>query len=200
MNLLKAMTMKKRIAIFASGNGSNFEALAAACESGEIDAEVALCVVDKPGAYVVERAKKFGVPVLEFRPKDFSGRKEYETMIVECLKKENVELICLAGYMRIVGDTLLNAYGGRIINIHPSLLPSFKGADGIGMAMEAGVKVYGVTIHYVDATLDGGKIIDQISLHYDGNDRDVLEPMIHKLEHRLYPDVVARLLNHNPMA
>lgn len=188
------MERKKRMAIFASGNGSNFEALAQACADGRIEGEVALCVTDRPGAYVTERARRFGVPVVEFRPKDYAGRAAFETMLLEKLREADIDLICLAGYMRIVGDVLLNAYPQRIINIHPALLPSFKGADGIGDAMAYGVKVYGVTIHYVDHTLDGGRIIDQASLHYDGNDRDELEPMIHALEHQLYPAVADRLL------
>lgn len=189
------MERKKRLAIFASGNGSNFEALAQACADGRIHGEVALCVTDRPGAYVTQRAARFGVPVIEFRPKDYASRSDFETMLVDELRRADIDLICLAGYMRIVGDVLLGAYPERIINIHPSLLPSFKGADGIGMAMDYGVKVYGVTIHYVDKTLDGGKIIDQMALHYEGHDREELEPMIHALEHKLYPAVVENLLS-----
>lgn len=109
-----------------------------------------------------------------------------------------MELICLAGYMRIIGDVLLENYGGRIINIHPSLLPAFRGADAIGQALEYGVKVFGVTIHYVDATLDGGKIISQVAVAYDGSDREELEPLIHAQEHILYPRTVARILDSLP--
>ena len=184
----------KRIAVFASGNGSNFEALAKACADGAIDAEIALCVTDKPGADVVERAARFTVPVLEFKPKDFSSKEEYESMIVDCLQKENVELICLAGYMRIVGKKLLEAFPNRIINIHPSLLPAFPGVDAIGQALNYGVKVFGVTIHYVDETLDGGKIISQVAIPYDGNDREEIEPMVHANEHKLYVETVRKLL------
>lgn len=186
--------MKHRIAIFASGNGSNFEALAQACADGRIDAEVVLCVTDKPGAYVTERARRFGVPVLEFRPKDYPGKEHFERMLVEALDECRVELVCLAGYMRIVGDVLLSAYGGRIINIHPALLPAFKGAHAIRDSFEYGVKVYGVTIHHVDATLDGGRIIAQEAVPYTGNDIDELETLIHAAEHRLYPATVASLL------
>ena len=191
--------MKKNIAVFASGNGSNFEALAKACREGEIGARVALCITDKPGAYVVERAAKYDVPVVEFKPKDYASKEEYEKMLVATLNEEEVNLICLAGYMRIVGPVLLDAFSNRIINIHPSLRPSFPGVDAIGQALEYGVKVFGVTIHYVDETLDGGKIIDQASLHYDGADRDVLEPMIHDLEHKLYVATVARLIRNLPL-
>ena len=186
--------MKKRIAIFASGNGSNFEALAKGCADGRIDADVALCVCDRPGAYVVERAHNAGVAVVELRPKDFGSKEEYEKEIVRLLKEKHVDLICLAGYMRIIGPNLLKEYEGRIINIHPSLLPAFPGVDAIGQAMDYGVKVYGVTIHYVDSTLDGGKIIAQSAIPYEGDDREELEPMVHSREHILYVDTVAKLL------
>lgn len=187
--------MKRKIAVFASGNGTNFEALANACADGRLDAEIVLCVTDKPGAYVVERARRHDVPTIEFRPKDFASKAEFETMLVNELRSRGVELICLAGYMRIIGDVLLENYGGRIINIHPSLLPAFRGADAIGQALEYGVKVFGVTIHYVDATLDGGKIISQVAVAYDGSDREELEPLIHAQEHILYPRTVARILD-----
>ena len=185
----------KKIAVFASGNGSNFEALAKGCQRGDIRAEIVLCVTDHPGAYVTERAKKFGVPVLELRQKDFPGKEEYEKAILSMLEEKEVELICLAGYMRIVGKVLLEAFPNRILNIHPSLLPAFPGVDAIGQAMNYGVKVYGVTIHYVDETLDGGKIIAQRALDYDGKDRDELESMIHAMEHVLYVETVAKLVN-----
>lgn len=186
---------KKRIAIFASGNGSNFEALAKACADGRIDGEVVICVTDRPGAYVTERASRLGVPVLEFRPRDYASKAEFETMLLENLREREVDIICLAGYMRIIGDVLLRAYEGRIVNIHPSLLPAFQGADAIGQALAYGVKIYGVTVHYVDHTLDGGKIIMQAAVEYDGNDREELEPMIHAREHVLYPAAVQKLID-----
>ena len=195
MNPESTTDMKKRLAIFASGNGSNFEAIAQACADGSLCAEVALCVTDKPGAYVTERARKFNVPVIEFRPRDFASKSEFETMLVNAMRERNIDLICLAGYMRIAGDVLLNAYEGRIINIHPSLLPAFKGVDAIGQAMDYGVKVYGVTVHYVDSSLDGGKIIAQTAVPYEGENREELEHMIHSQEHILYPATVGRLLS-----
>lgn len=186
--------MKKKLAIFASGNGSNFEAIAQACAEDRIDAEVVLCVTDKPGAYVTKRAEKFGVPVLEFRPKDYHSKADFEKMLVEHLRDYKVDLVCLAGYMRIVGDVLLSAYSNRIINIHPALLPAFKGAHAIKDAFEYGVKVYGVTIHYVDSSLDGGKIISQAAVPYGGNDIDELESLIHAQEHILYPATIQNLV------
>lgn len=186
----------KRIAVFASGNGSNFEALAQACAEGMIrDAEIALCVCDRPGAFVETRAASFDIPCLSLRPKDYASKAEYEKIIADRLDAEDVELVCLAGYMRLIGDELLSRYGGRIINIHPSLLPAFPGAHGIKDAFDYGVKVFGVTIHNVDATLDGGKIIAQQAVPYDGDDVEELESLIHKAEHQLYPATVDRILN-----
>ena len=188
------MNDKKKIAIFASGSGSNFEAIANACNKGRINAKVALCVCDHPGAYVTERAKRLGIPVLELRPKSYPSKADYEKTVLEALKKYEVEFIALAGYMRIVGETLLNSYEGKIINIHPSLLPAFPGVDAIGQALKYGVKVFGVTVHYVDSTLDGGKIISQAAIPYDGDDREELEAMIHAREHALYVSTLRSLL------
>ena len=128
--------MKARIAIFASGSGTNFEALVAACESGRIDADTVLMVCDKPGAKVIERAERHGIEAFVFSPKAYASKADFEREIVARLRERGVDLICLAGYMRLIGDVLLEAYGGRIINIHPSLLPAFKGAHAIRDAFE----------------------------------------------------------------
>lgn len=183
-----------RIAVFASGNGSNFEALAQACADGVLPARIALLVVDKPGAGVIKRAERFGIETLVLSPRDFASKEEYEDAIRHRLDELGVELVCLAGYMRIVGKTLLNSYGGRILNIHPALLPAFKGAHAIQDAFDFGVKVFGVTIHFIDDTVDGGKIVSQVAVPYEGSDIDELEAMIHRAEHRLYVDTVRRLL------
>lgn len=187
--------MKQKIAIFASGNGSNFEALANACIQGRINAETVICVCDHPGAYVTERAKRKNIRVLELKTKNFSSKAEYEYVILKELEKENVDWICLAGYMRVIGKTLLDKFSGRIVNIHPSLLPSFKGLDAIGQAMDYGVKVFGITVHYVDQTLDGGRIISQVAIPYEGNDREELEEIIHAHEHALYVETMIDLIN-----
>ena len=185
---------KLRIAVFASGYGSNFEAIAKACQSGELEAEVVLMVCDKPTARVNSLADELGVERMTFSAKDYASKAEYEAKIVERCKALGVELICLAGYMRLVGETLMGAYEGRMINIHPSLLPSFAGKDAIERAMEWGVKVYGATIHYVDSTLDGGKIIAQRAIPYEGDSIDELMAMIHPLEHQLYIDTIKKLI------
>ncbi len=184
----------KRIAIFASGNGTNFEALAQACLSGTIEAEVALMVCDKPGAGVIARAERLGIPSLVLSPRDFGSKADYEAVIVEALQQSGVSLICLAGYMRIVGETLLGSFPEAIINVHPSLLPSFKGARAIEQALEYGVKVFGVTIHFVSEELDSGAIIDQASFRYEGNSIEELEQMVHEVEHPLYVGSIQKLV------
>ena len=138
--------MTKRIAVFASGEGSNFEAIAAACKCGRIRARVVLVVCDRPSAHVVERAAQHGIETFAFNPKNYASKADYEREIVARLDYAQVDLVCLAGYMRLLSHVVLDAYEGRIINIHPSLLPAFKGAHAIEQAFEYGVKIYGVTI------------------------------------------------------
>jgi phosphoribosylglycinamide formyltransferase 1 len=183
--------MTLRIAVFASGSGSNFQALADAAHSGKLDVKIELLVCDKPKAGAVGRAERAGIPVLALRPKDFESREAYESAILTELRARGVELIVLAGYMRIVGATLLDAYMGRMINIHPSLLPSFPGLDGIGQALAHGVRVTGVTVHYVDGGMDTGPIIAQRAVEIEPDDTvDSLAERIHAVEHQLYPEVL----------
>lgn len=185
----------KRIAIFASGEGSNFQVLADACRQGEIPAEAALMVCDRPTARVNERADRMGIERFTFSPRDYASKAEYEREIVRRLDEKGIDLVCLAGYMRILSDELLGAYGGRIVNIHPSLLPAFKGAHAIEQALAYGVKVFGVTVHWVDATLDGGRIIAQRAFEYDGDDIEELEARIHAVEYPLYVETIKKLLD-----
>ncbi|ALC83877.1 MULTISPECIES: phosphoribosylglycinamide formyltransferase [Bacillus] len=188
----------KKIAVFASGTGSNFEAICNRLSLENWDAEIALVVSDKPNAKVLEKAEKAGVPTYAFQPKSFAGKEEFETAILEQLKLRQVEWIILAGYMRLIGSTLLRAYPQRIVNIHPSLLPAFPGKDAIGQALTQGVKVTGITVHYVDEGMDTGPIIAQRALPIqEGETREQLENKMHKLEHELYPEVIKKLLQQN---
>lgn len=184
------------LAIFASGNGTNFEAIAEAIKEGKIqNAEIKILIVDHEDAYAIKRAESLHIPYKVFLLKNYPGKKEYEEDILSTLKENSIDLICLAGYMKIISDTLLSAYENKIINIHPALLPSFKGAHGIQDAFDYGCKVFGVTIHYVSKELDGGKIIAQRAFEYDGDNVEELEKKIHEVEHVLYPETINRLIN-----
>ena len=186
----------RNIAVFASGNGSNFEAIVRACKENKIEgATVSLLVCDRHDAYVLERAKKLDIKPFVFDPKSYSSKKEYEQNILDVLRANDIHIICLAGYMRIVGDTLLEAFPNRILNIHPSLLPSFKGAIAIIEAFEFGVKVFGVTVHLIDNTIDGGTIIAQRAFEYHGDSLEEVEHRIHEIEYQLYPEAINTLLS-----
>lgn len=187
--------MATKIAVFASGSGSNFQAIQEAIERGDLQASIELVVTDKPGAFVVTRANNFGIEVLELAPKTFESKAAYEEAIITALRAKDVEWVVLAGYMRLVSDVLLNAYPNRIVNIHPSLLPSFPGKDAIGQAMEHGVKVTGVTVHYVDAGMDTGPIIAQAVVEVVDGDRTATEQRIHQVEHELYTKTLNVLFN-----
>ena len=185
----------KNICIFASGNGTNFEAIVDAVNNGIIEnAKVVMLIVDRKNAYAILRAKRLNVEYRYVNATKFNSREDYEREIVNIISPLNIDLICLAGYMKIITNVLLDAYKGKIINIHPALLPSFKGAHGINDAFNFGCKVFGVTIHHVSSELDGGKIIAQKAIEYYGNDVLELEGKIHDIEHVLYPDVVNKLL------
>ena len=184
-----------RLAVFASGEGSNFEAIAKACSDGRLDARVVLMVCDRPGAPVVEKARRMGIASFVFSPRDYESKSSYETEILGELKRREVDLICLAGYMRIVSEVLLRPYEGRILNIHPSLLPSFKGAHAVEQALEYGVKVFGVTVHYVSAELDSGRIIAQRSFEYEGDSAQQVHALGQKIEHELYPEAIQKVIN-----
>lgn len=187
-----------RIAVLASGSGSNFQAIAEAVQEKKIAAEIVLLFCDKKGAYVLERAENFGVPSVNFSPKDFSSKAEYEARLLDVLKEYDVELLVLAGYMRIMGPTILEAFPNRILNIHPSLLPNFPGLHGIKDAFEAQVAETGVTVHYVDAGVDTGPIIAQEKVTIAKEDTlEMLEEKIHAVEHQLYPRVVAEVVAKN---
>ncbi|SEO71889.1 phosphoribosylglycinamide formyltransferase-1 [Paenibacillus sophorae] len=182
-----------RIAVFASGQGSNFAALTQAQREGRLGGgTIELLVSDRPEAPVAQRAQEAGIPSLLLRPKDFESREEYETRIIEELQRREIGLIVLAGYMRLITPMLLSPYEGRIINIHPSLLPAFAGKDAIGQALAYGVKLTGVTVHFVDGGMDTGPVIAQRALTVkDGDTADTLAERIHRVEYELYPEVVA---------
>lgn len=185
----------KNIAIFASGSGSNFQAIVDAVQAKQLSANLSLLVCDQPGAYVIERAREAEISTFVFNAKDYPNKEAYEEEIVLLLKNKQVDLIVLAGYMRLVGSTLLSEYEGRIINIHPSLLPDFPGKDAIGQALAANAKWSGVTIHFVDEGMDTGPVIVRERVRIEENEtRESLQWKIQEIEHKLYPSILQMLL------
>ncbi|MFH1791103.1 MAG: phosphoribosylglycinamide formyltransferase [Candidatus Omnitrophota bacterium] len=179
------------IAVFVSGNGSNLQAIIDAASKGAAPYKVALVVSDRADAYALKRASAAGIGTLVADPKKYASREEYDRAVTEALEKKDIGLIVLAGFMRLVSPFFVRKYKHRIINIHPSLLPSFKGTRGIRDAYDYGVKITGVTVHFVDEELDHGPIILQGAVTVEENDTaESLEEKIHKLEHKLYPEAV----------
>jgi phosphoribosylglycinamide formyltransferase 1 len=179
------------IAVFASGNGSNFAAIAKSIERGELSCDLKLLVCDNPKAKVIDRARRIGVDILLLDREGFQSKRSFEAAIISRLKKDRIDLIVLAGFMRILSPEFVKAFHNRIINIHPSLLPAFKGADGIHDAFAYGAKVTGVTVHFVDEHMDHGPIILQEAVQIKEKDTlGSLEARIHSLEHRLYPEAI----------
>lgn len=183
---------KVKAAVFASGTGSNFDAITARTD---LPCEIDLLVSDKAEAAVIEKANKQNIATYVFDAKAYDSREAYEADIVKELQTRGIEWIFLAGYMRLVSKTLLTAFEGKIINIHPSLLPDFPGLDAIGQAHEAGVKETGVTVHFVDEGMDTGPVIAQEVVPVLPEDtKETLQKRIQEVEHQLYPNVIKELL------
>lgn len=176
-----------RLAVLASGRGSNFEAILRACQAGELDAQINILISDKPDAAALDKARKAGIEACFINPRDYEDRDTYEKHLVNELRSHEVDLVVLAGYMRLVGKTLLQAYRWRILNIHPALLPSFPGLHAQRQALEYGVKVSGCTVHFVDEGMDTGPIILQATVPVlDDDTEDSLVARILTQEHRIY--------------
>ncbi|SIS59357.1 phosphoribosylglycinamide formyltransferase [Salimicrobium flavidum] len=183
------------IAVFASGTGTNLDALLGAIDRGEVEGEVSLLVSDKPSSKAVEKAKTRGIEVLSFQPSDFNGKAAYEQVILGACREHDIEWIVLAGFMRLIGTTLLTPFEGRILNVHPSLLPAFPGKDAVGQAFDEGVEVTGVTVHLVDEGMDTGPILEQQEVRIEAEDtKETVQQRIQKVEHVLYPKVVGELV------
>jgi phosphoribosylglycinamide formyltransferase-1 len=185
----------KRIAILISGRGSNMVALADAAREGAIpNAEIAIVISDKRDAAGLESASQRGIETLVIE-RGAHTRHEHDREIVSALAARQIDLVCLAGYMRVLSSELINPYRGRILNIHPSLLPAFPGLDAQRQALEHGAKQSGCTVHFVDETLDGGPIVAQreVPVHQD----DTVESLSARIlveEHKLYAEAVAKVL------
>ncbi|MDD5432952.1 MAG: phosphoribosylglycinamide formyltransferase [Candidatus Omnitrophica bacterium] len=186
------------IAVFASGRGSNFQALVNARKKGIFKANLSLLVCDNPQAPVIKKANIAKIKVALVKRGDFLSKKDFEKKIIEHLKENKINLIIMAGFMRMLSADFVKAYSGRIINVHPALLPAFKGATAIKDAFDYGVKVTGVTIHFVDQEMDHGPIILQEEVCVKETDTlESLEEKIHKVEHRLYPEAIRLILKGN---
>lgn len=184
-----------KIVIFASGNGSNFENLVNHINNKQIeDCCCELLVVDQAKAFAIERAKKLDIPYVHFNPKDYENKLAYEAEILKVLEDKDIDLIVLAGYMRIISPVLLNAYRKRIINLHPAYLPYFPGKQSILDAFNAKVSETGVTVHYIDEGIDTGEIIYQEKLGIDPSwSLETLENHIHEMEYRMFPEVLNKV-------
>ncbi|KZT84659.1 phosphoribosylglycinamide formyltransferase [Lactiplantibacillus plantarum] len=188
--------MPNKIAVFASGNGTNFVALHQAIIERQLPVVIGLLVCDQPTAPVIDKARAANVPILIVDFHDYANKAAAEAIILTALQARQIELVLLAGYMRIIGPTLLNSYAHKIINIHPALLPKFPGRHGIEDAFAAGVTETGVTIHYIDAGIDTGQIIAQRVVPVAPDDTLAsLATRIHDCEHQFYPDVLQTLIN-----
>jgi phosphoribosylglycinamide formyltransferase-1 len=190
--------MNNRIGVLLSGRGSNFVALADSIAAGRIpNAEIALVLSNREGAPGIDRAKERGLPTRVISSKGLE-RETYDRQVVAALQEVNVDLICLAGYMRLLSPYFVAAFPNRILNIHPSLLPSFPGLESQRQALEYGVKFAGCTVHFVDENLDAGPIVLQAIVEVKDNDTDAtLSERILKEEHRIYTEAVKIILEGN---
>jgi phosphoribosylglycinamide formyltransferase-1 len=187
--------MPKRLAILLSGRGSNFEAIAGNVEAGRLQAEIALVVSNRPGAPGILRAEQRRLKTLVLPSKGLE-REEYDRQVVAALQAEGVDLVCLAGYMRLLSPYFVRAFPNRVLNIHPSLLPSFAGLEAQRQALDHGVKVSGCTVHFVDEQLDHGAIIRQAVVPVlDDDSVESLSARILHEEHRIYSEAINLILS-----
>lgn len=177
------------LAILASANGTNAQAIIEAVRDGTLDARVALVFTNREDAGVIARARKFGIPVEVIPSKGHKDRAEYDALVVETLRRYDVDTVALAGWMRILSEVFVSAFEGRILNLHPALLPSFKGATAISDAYGHGVRITGCSVHLVTPELDAGPVIIQAAVPVNGT-IDELEAQIHRMEHRIFPQAL----------
>ena len=188
--------LSRRIAVLISGRGSNLQAILDAIRAGELDATVALVISNRPEAPGLMRAREAAVEAVCLKPRDYADRDSYDVAVVQTLRARDVGLVCLAGFMRLVGPPLLQAFPNRIVNIHPSLLPSFPGLEAQRQALEHGARITGATVHLVNADLDAGPIVLQAAVPVLDDDRvETLSARILIEEHKLYPQAIQTVLD-----
>ena len=186
----------RTLGVLTSGRGTNLQAILDAVGEGRLDARVGVVISNVAGAAGLERARKAGVPTAVFDHKAFPSREDFDRRVVEELEKHQVDVVCLAGFMRLLSPVLIRAFPRRILNIHPSLLPSFPGLHGQRQALDYGVKVSGCTVHIVDEELDHGPILLQASVPVEHDDtEESLSARILREEHRIYPEAIGLLLD-----
>ncbi len=180
-----------RLAVFASGSGSNLQAMIEASKRGKISGRIVLVLSDNEKSFALERARQHNIEAVFIDPRNYSDRETYDKAVVSLIQEKDVGLVVLAGFMRLLSPYFIREYRDRIMNIHPALLPSFPGVDGVRQALQYGVKVSGCTVHFVDEGLDTGPIILQEAVDvYDNDTVESLHERIHEVEHRLYPPAV----------
>jgi len=185
----------RTIGVLLSGRGSNFEAIADSIRDGRLNADIAVVISNRPGVRGLEIAQERGIPALCISSKGVA-REDYDRQVVAELQKRGVELVCLAGFMRLITSEFCRAFPNRILNIHPSLLPAFPGLESQKQALEHGVKISGCTVHFVDEQLDAGPIIMQATVPVLDNDTgESLSARILKEEHRIYSESIAAILS-----
>ena len=188
----------KKLVVFASGNGSNFEAIQQAIEKGDLKAKIVGLICDHADAYCLTRAKNHGIHTSLFLRNDYSTKAEMDEAMAQQCSAWKADWLILAGYMRLISTPILRRFPRRIVNIHPSLLPKYRGKDAIGQAIATHEKTMGVSIHYVDEGMDTGEIIAQFPFEVkDGEDRHTIETRLHAIEHKAYPAVLKQLMEEN---
>ena len=185
---------KIRLGILASGNGSNFEYIVKSIQDRQLNAEILILIVNNPNCLAIKKAIKYEIPYLIINHRDCNSRLDHDKLVMNKLEELSVELVVMAGWMRIVGEELINKFKNRLINIHPSLLPSFKGIDAIQQALDIKVKITGCTVHYVQKEVDSGSIIIQAAVPIKEQDsKDDLRKRIQDMEHIILPIAIAKV-------
>jgi len=188
-------SVERNIGVLISGRGSNLQAIIDAIRDGRLEARLAIVISNRADAHGLERARAAGIDTLVRDHKAWPSREAYESVLVEDLRTRNVDLVCLAGFMRLLGATFVSAFPDRILNIHPALLPSFPGLHAQRQAVEHGVKISGATVHFVTIDLDAGPIVLQSFVPvFDTDTEDTLSARILEAEHRIYPEAIGRIL------
>jgi len=182
---------KLRLGVLVSGRGSNLQAIMDAATAVKIDASVEVVISDRPQAQALEHARRNRVPAIYLNPKDYPNREKYDEAVVDRLRKHQVDLVILAGYMRLITSRLIGPYKNRIINIHPSILPAFSGLHAHRQALEWGVRISGCTVHFVDESMDQGPIIIQAAVPvFEGDTEETLAARVLEQEHRILPQAI----------